>query len=640
MKYAEAVKIIVGLFSFSCITSVSLIAQDINLAVSNIPDSLLTGAHSVVRYDHSELEVSSASKAVLKSRTIITVLDPGGDNNLLFYEFTDKFHKLDHAEIKVYDKNGQQVSKISRKQMNMESSGSGLVEEGEVIYYKVPASFYPITIETNSEMRYKGILNYPSYSISRPNQSVQQSSFEVKVPVAVGLRYKNKHTAIKPVISEQSNLQLYKWEARSVKAVPDQPWSVSYESRYPTVLIAPNKFELDDYPGDMTSWKEFGKWFQILAKKAIDLPEPKKNIFREMVKDAQTDKEKARILYTYMQDNFRYVSIQLGIGGWRPFPASFTDAKKYGDCKALSNYMQAMLDAVGVRSHMALINAGFNKEPVDQDFSRNGFNHVILCVPNSGDSIWLECTSSTTDFGRLGNFTENRNALLITPDGGQLVRTPFSKSEENFLTVNTDIRIDKERTGKAVMRLRGTGEFKDWMISDFMHATEDKKKENIMQFLSLKDSRSCSIKLDGNMRQKTLPLLVSMEFDKVEGFKAGSKIFFDKHLHKQWTHYLPSAENRKLDVYFYYPLRRTDTTRFYLPENCKVETVPEPVAFSFALGSYSSTLKYDAASNCLISISQLELKKHVFPAKDYAEARLFFDKIGKDQTQKWIAIQQ
>ena len=71
-----------------------------------------------------------------------------------------------------------------------------------------------------------------------------------------------------------------------------------------------------------------------------------------MVKNATTDREKAAILYNYMQNNMRYVSIQLGIGGLRPFPASFVDDKKYGDCKALSNYLKSALDAVGVKSNI------------------------------------------------------------------------------------------------------------------------------------------------------------------------------------------------------------------------------------------------------------------------------------------------
>ena len=64
-----------------------------------------------------------------------------------------------------------------------------------------------------------------------------------------------------------------------------------------------------------------------------------------------------------------------------PFPATFVDEKKYGDCKALSNYMRALLKAVDIPSYYALIRAGENEEPADFDFPHNNFNHAILCVP-------------------------------------------------------------------------------------------------------------------------------------------------------------------------------------------------------------------------------------------------------------------
>ncbi len=191
------------------------------------------------------------------------------------------------------------------------------------------------------------------------------------------------------------------------------------------------------------------------------------------------DKEKMKLIYKYLQNNFRYVSIQLGIGGYKPFQASFVNKKKYGDCKALSNYMQACLDAVGITSYQALINAEYNSEKVDPLFPQNAFNHVILCVPGKKDTTWLECTSNTTDFGMLGSFTENRNALLITPDGGVLVSTPKSKASENIFNMSTKVTLNDDASGASESILKTSGEYKQ----DIVHQVANEKKDEQKSFL-------------------------------------------------------------------------------------------------------------------------------------------------------------
>jgi hypothetical protein len=81
--------------------------------------------------------------------------------------------------------------------------------------------------------------------------------------------------------------------------------------------------------------------------------------------------------------------------------------------------MYSLLNAVNIKAYWAIIRAGVNEYPADPGFPNNSFNHEILCIPFKNDTTWLECTSTTQPFGKLGSFTENRNALLITEDGGK-----------------------------------------------------------------------------------------------------------------------------------------------------------------------------------------------------------------------------
>src|SRR5690606_888532 len=100
-------------------------------------------------------------------------------------------------------------------------------------------------------------------------------------------------------------------------------------------------------------------------------------------------KEKITVLYNYLQKNTRYISIQLGIGGWQPFDDSYVAKNGYGDCKALTNYMQSLLTSANIPSFYTLVYAGASgtaKNRFVPDLPSQQFNHVVICVPTGKDS--------------------------------------------------------------------------------------------------------------------------------------------------------------------------------------------------------------------------------------------------------------
>ena len=121
----------------------------------------------------------------------------------------------------------------------------------------------------------------------------------------------------------------------------------------------------------------------------------------------------------------------MGIGGWQPFEASLVDQYGYGDCKALSNYTKSLLESLNIEARYTLVKAGEDEPNIISDFPSRQFNHVILCVPNQGDTLWLECTSQTNPFGYTGTFTSDRDVLVVTDGGGKIVHTPVYSQKDN-----------------------------------------------------------------------------------------------------------------------------------------------------------------------------------------------------------------
>lgn len=619
---------------FFCILSgYSSWCQVISYNLSAIPDSIKKNAEVVVQFESKIFTVQDIGEASLYVRKIYTVVNEDGKDALDFYVATSKFLSLTDAELKVYDVNGRQVSKHKKKEMTTQAMGEGLVDDGYVTFYSVNTSNFPVTIDIEYELKFKGTLTYPSYDILVPGRGVIQSSFVARVPLSLDLRHKSKNIKLSPNIKDEGKIRTYTWEVKNLAPFEFEESAVSPENRYPSVTLAPNKFKMDDYEGDMTSWKNFGMWYASL-KKGIDvLPEDKKIFFREMVASAKNDKEKIKIIYEYLQKNFRYVSIQLGIGGFKPFPAAFTENKKYGDCKGLSNFMQAALEGVGIKSYQALINRQPNGLPADPDFPHNLFNHVILFVPLKEDSVWLECTSNSLDFGSLDISTENKNALLITENGGVLIATPASNSHSNIFSAFSQVIVNEDGSGEMETFFRNSGEYRE-MLDDILKEKKDEQKQSIVIGLSFKqpDDFELSKKED----ESTHAALLKMSIERVPEFTAGSKLFLAPRLYKIWSRKLPKAENRKLDFYFTFPFEKHDTTVYVLPIGYKVDALPPEKEFKTEYSSYTSKSWYDETVRSVYSSVSIILRQHVITAAKYVEVKKFFDDVLINDGQKIV----
>jgi hypothetical protein len=296
--------------------------------------------------------------------------------------------------------------------------------------------------------------------------------------------------------------------------------------------------------------------------------------------------------------------------------------------------MCALLRAANINSYCAVINAEANKEPADPAFPFNSFNHEILCIPFKSDTTWLECTSNTQPFGLLGSFTENRNALLITEDGGKLVRTPRSKMDDNQLNSEAHITLDADGGAKASVKLLATGVYRDEYINDATLKV-DEQKEDIMHRLNIKQPISFDItpKTDVNGIKE---VDLNLEYDKFCDIAAGDKQFYRPHVFDMVAFTVPAEDHRKSDFYFETPIVKTCVTTIDLPPGFDIETLPANQSLNFTYGAYEVKYAYDAAKNQVISNAKFDITNQVIPAAKYTELQEFLDAVAKAQNKKLV----
>ncbi|RLD23953.1 MAG: hypothetical protein DRI71_04025, partial [Bacteroidetes bacterium] len=563
--------------------SVTGVAQD--LAVSNIDDTLKKNANVVIRNSITEFNVINPGKAIETYHVELTILNPSGKREATQLVGFSDLEKVLEVNGEIYDRNGVRVKKIKNADIaDVSATGSSMYTDNRVKVLDFTYPSYPYSIIFNYKVMHEGLMFYPNWSPQDSyKSSVEKAVFRVRVPENMGLNY-YEHLVDGDEKVEGKEI-VYTWKVENVFGYKPEPYGPPGRDLKPFVMITPKHFEMEGYEGSMSSWESIGKYDLDLIEGRGELP---KEAILKIEKELSgiTDKrEKARRIYEFVQNTTRYVSVQLGIGGWQPFDAQYVFENGYGDCKALTNYTAALMNHAGIESIYTSVLAGRGATDIVVDFPNARFNHVFLAVPFEKDTVWLECTSQSTPFGYLGTFTSDRHVLMATRDGGKLVKTPSYSKEDNLQFRVAEVRLTKEGNATAVIRTEYSGiQYEN--VNGQLHKSPSDQKKWLSKKIDLDKTTitDFSYKLQSDMIPKiTEELKVSSA-----GFGSitGNRIFFEANPLNQISSIPKKIADRKSDVYIKQAYTDIDSIHYVLPEGYHVEHLPDTKVIDTPFASY------------------------------------------------------
>lgn len=605
-------------------------------AVILINPDLMEDANAVIRHHTTEFSVSSPSTAILKERMIVTRLNEDAGYEKLYINYSNHI-KINSISANIYDALGKLIRKVKKNEIEDMGTYDGytVAQDNRNKYIDFSYGNYPYTIEYEYEQAYKEIIFYPSWSVQNFKTSVEFSQYILKTPSTIEVKHKLHNLDIQPDQTVANGQTLSHWKTTNVPAV-------RYESRMPeprkklaSGYFAPNLFEIEGHQGDMHSWESIGMFFYKLNENRDQLSPKMIAKVHKITQDATTDEEKIDLLYRYMQENMRYVSIQLGIGGWQTFDAKYVETNKFGDCKALSNFMKAMLKVIDIKAYTALVFGGNQVAyQVEEDFARPMFNHVILHIPSS--NYWLECTSTDNPPNHLGTFTEDRNVLLVTEEGGKLVRTPKPSTATNFERHHTYIKLGEDGQAQLKDKVQIGGldyDYYQGLITENNSEAEQRKRFLEDSGLPLSQLNELEIQLEQEKPQG----IVSYELDIAHyASRSGKRLFVPVNLNNAYTSIPTADDTRSNAVLVQHNYIEQDTIHIQLPETASIESLPKSVAIQSDYGNYQ--LNFEAQKNKVVCIRSLTILSLEIPAEQYNDWRNFCKKVARKDKAKIVAL--
>lgn len=608
-----------------------------DLSVGSIPKNLLANAKAVVRYYNTEFEIYSISKAEMRIHYAVTILNKNAEDAAAFSESYSKFSKISKIKAALFDEYGKPIKAQERLEVNdiCSSLDAGSYSDIRIKYISPDYHNYPYTVEYSYVVTYSDAVEYPDwYAVDDYNIAVEASSFKVIYPTGFSLRYiQNPQDLSRLESKPDSKTEVKTWEIKSLPAKVDENLSPPLHRMCPYVKISPSEISMEGYIGKMDSWQQIGLWVNSLNVDRQELTEETRLKVKELIAGKTTVKEKVETLYQFMQNKTRYVNISIGIGGLQTKPALSVDKLGYGDCKALSNYTLSLLKEAGIKSYYTLVKAGEYSKDFYPEFPSQQFNHVILCVPDNNDTIWLECTNQQIPCGYLGTFTNDRHVLVITENGGILTRTPAWTPIENSRIRKIKVTLDAKGNGKAEVTTQYNGDYYSDQLQILLADAKDQRDQTLEQIrIPVFEMSTYSNKHYESSRPSiTEQLSLSIPaYTSVAGNKQLLRINIMARLESNPF----TKKSRNSPIMFNNSTFLTDSIQYILPDPALIKFVPPDVTLSKPWGDYTLTIR--KTDSGLEVFRSLVIRKGTYEKELYEELSAFFDQVIKSDESKVV----
>ena len=616
------------IFWLFCLFSLEMGYGQVNYPVSAIPDSLITGTQAVVRNSSQYFVQQDERNGTYKVIYVITVLNEKGKSYSDIVIGEDNFCELKKFSGEVYNAAGKIIKKITKKDLITTAFSADLANNVKMTFYQYHTPVYPYTVKYEYEMKFKnGILAYPSFApVVDYDVSLEQATCTLQIPSNHKLRYKVQGTDIQ---LQKKDVNVYAWNLSGLKAVPYEKWA-PVEELFPVIYLSPEAFCVANVCGSMADWESYGQWCSELLKGRNSLPKGIVDKVMELTQNTVSQREKVKILYDYLQKTTRYVSIQLGIGGWQPMKAEEVAKTGFGDCKALSNYLKSLLEVVEIPSYYTII--GTKKKRFFSDFPSFGqSNHIILMVPVEGDTLYLECTSQQAPFSYIGSLA-GHDALAVSNDKAFFHTLPDYPSRTNEEINRIQIQLDADGTGH--LNIHST--FKNEEFESLYYALKNadvKESNDILASLLRVHKPSISYFRKEELLDVTPCLDLYFTVD-CEDFvmQTGSRMFIPFNPSKTGLKDLLTGSSRKYDIVMEASKFQNDTIIIQIPEGYDIENLPKAVEIKSSYGYFKSDITEKAGQ--LIYTQSLEIKKGRYPAVEFEEMKKFYNRIETLQSGK------
>ena len=615
------------LFLLVFINQITLAQQGIDFASEDF--------YFLNRSQHLKISMSNDTFNIVNSVSEEAKYNTG---NKLFFanEFIhfDSFTEIKDIEAFTQIPSNNSKIKVEHFETKDEFGGGIFFSDQQTVNFVFPA----VSKDAITTLKYKENIKDPHFLGSfrfGTYVPTKEAFYTVEVPSNVELGYKTfnlENIDISFEKKENKETTVYTWKANNIGDFRKQENSLSVLKYIPHIIVYIKNYEIENVKKPvLNDVKDLYTWYTSLINQ-IDKSDHTEifSIATDLVKNLNSDKEKAKAIFNWVQSNITYVAFEDGLGGFVPRDASSVCSKRYGDCKDMANLLYEMLNHVGIEAYHTWIGTRDRPYSYYEVPTPIVDNHMITAVIIDGKTIFLDATDSYVPYGMPSAFTQSKEALIgISPDDFKIIKVPIQLKEKNISLVKTTITLDDNVIHASEKRTLTGYEMVDF-VRDAKYKKDEKSDEEYLNTKFKIGNNKTTYKNIEFGELSTLNYEYSITYDlEINNYakKIGSKVYLNLNLEKPLSTDLLLVENQRFGKKVNHQFIKKYETTFIIPVGYKISSVPKNI--SNKLENYGFSFEFTQKGNSLQAHKEIYINTLAIENEQYDDYNLFIKSLIK-----------
>ncbi len=602
---------------------------------------------AVMLYSETILTVQPNGKVRRLYRQAVKILRPDGEawGTVRVY-FDPQSHITDlHAWcIPASGKDYEIKEKEAVESAVLGVEGGELVSDARTKSLRIPAAIPGSIVGYEVEQEFRPYMMVDEWGF-QDTIPVREALYTLKLPP--GWTYKTNWLNHPDESPMQAAPGEWRWSVNDLKGIRVEKYMPPWQgiAGHMVIAFAPPTGQ----DAGIQSWRDLGAWYLTLTHERRNASPEIRQKVAELTASVPTLLGKMQALAAFVQSDVRYVAIELGVGGHQPHAAAEVFNHHYGDCKDKANLLITMLKEIGVDSYAVVINTvrGSVSATTPPDLN---FNHAIVAIalppdldaanlkatlvqPKLGRLLFFDPTDDLTPLGLLSGGLQANYGMLVTPDGGDLVKLPQLALDTNGTARTGKMTLDEKGTLRGDVHEVRSGDSAAYQRGTLRRVTVDTDRIKPVEAIAAASLSTFQIVKASilNLRAADRPFEWNYSLEAENYAKTSGDLLLvrPRVLGVLAQGFLETKEPRQFPVEFEGPERDTDYFEIAFPAGFEVDELPPPIDVDAGFAVYHS--KTEAAGRTLRYSRTIEIKDLSVPADKAPQLRDFYRTIAGDE---------